>query len=186
MVTQLVTQTILPNQLEELVESGAHIDVIDVRTPVEFRAAHLECALNVPLDRLDPTAVMASRNGNCEEPLYVVCRSGNRAEQASKQFAKAGYTNVVNVEGGMQACEIAGLPIVYGKKAISLDRQVRIAAGFLVLLGVVLGWLVHPAFFGLSAFVGAGLLPSRTLSPIQPRLSGSFALPIPGHFQKTG
>ena len=52
----------------------------------------------------------------------------------------------------------AGLPVVRGKKAISLERQVRIAAGSLVLLGVLLGWLVHPAFIGLSAFVGAGLV----------------------------
>ena len=51
-----------------------------------------------------------------------------------------------------------GLPVVRGKKAISLERQVRIAAGSLVLLGAVLGWLVHPAFVGLSAFVGAGLV----------------------------
>jgi hypothetical protein len=50
------------------------------------------------------------------------------------------------------------LPVVRGRKAISLERQVRIAAGLLVLLGVLLGWLVHPVLFGLSAFVGAGLV----------------------------
>jgi hypothetical protein len=47
--------------------------------------------------------------------------------------------------------------VTRGKKTVSLERQVRIAAGLLVVLGVVLGWLVHPAFVGLSAFVGAGL-----------------------------
>jgi hypothetical protein len=55
------------------------------------------------------------------------------------------------------ACQTVGLPLAQGKKAISLERQVRIAAGSLVLLGLVLGWLVHPYFLGLSAFVGAGL-----------------------------
>ena len=65
---------------------------------------------------------------------------------------------MVNVEGGTLACVEAGLPVVRGKKAISLERQVRIAAGSLVLLGVLLGWFVHPAFIGLSAFVGAGLV----------------------------
>jgi Protein of unknown function (DUF2892) len=65
---------------------------------------------------------------------------------------------VVNVEGGMLACIEAGLQVVRGKKAISLERQVRIAAGLLVVLGSLLGWFVHPAFIGLSAFVGAGLL----------------------------
>ena len=41
---------------------------------------------------------------------------------------------------------------------IDLNRQVRIVAGSLVLLGVVLGWFVHRWFFGLSAFVGTGLI----------------------------
>jgi len=50
------------------------------------------------------------------------------------------------------------LPVVRGKKSIPLERQVRIAAGFLVLLGAVLGFFVHPYFIGLSAFVGAGLM----------------------------
>ena len=62
------------------------------------------------------------------------------------------------MEGGTLACVEAGLPVVRGRKAISLERQVRIAAGLLVLLGALLGWLVHPAFVGLSAFVGAGLV----------------------------
>ena len=64
----------------------------------------------------------------------------------------------MNVEGGTKACEQAGLPLVRGKQVISLERQVRIAAGSLVLTGVILGWFVHPIFFGLSAFVGAGLV----------------------------
>ena len=62
------------------------------------------------------------------------------------------------VEGGTLACVESGLPVVRGMKAISLERQVRIASGLLVLLGALLGWLVHPAFIGLSAFIGAGLV----------------------------
>ena len=64
----------------------------------------------------------------------------------------------VNVEGGTLAWEQAGLPVVRGKKAMSLERQVRIAAGSLVVLGTALGAFVHPGFLGLSAFVGAGLV----------------------------
>jgi len=75
-----------------------------------------------------------------------------------ERFQAAGFNNVVNIEGGTLACVEAGLSVVRGKKSISLERQVRIAAGLLVLSGAVLGWLVHPAFIGLSAFVGAGLV----------------------------
>jgi rhodanese-related sulfurtransferase len=150
--------TISPQGLAELCRGKKKIDLIDVRTPVEYREVHVAVAKNVPLDRLDAAAVMQARNGSKDEPLYLICRSGSRGRQACEKLLAAGYTNVVNVEGGTLACLESGLHVVRGKKAISLERQVRIAAGLLVLLGVLLGWMVHPAFVGLSAFVGAGLV----------------------------
>ena len=88
----------------------------------------------------------------------MICRSGSRGRQACEKILAAGFTNVVNVEGGTLAWEQAGLPVVRGKRAMSLERQVRIAAGSLVVIGTSLGAFVHPAFLGLSAFVGAGLV----------------------------
>jgi rhodanese-related sulfurtransferase len=149
--------TISPQQLAELCKSGP-IELIDVRTPIEYREVHVAAARNVPLDKLDPAALMRGRNGSQDEPLYLICRSGSRGRQACEKFHAAGFTNVINIDGGTLAWAECGLPVVRGKKAISLERQVRIAAGLLVLLGVVLAWLVHPAFVGLSAFVGAGLV----------------------------
>lgn len=150
--------TISPQELGELRNTGTEIDLLDVRTPVEYREVHVDFAWNVPLDQLDPETVMQARNGAKDEPLYVVCRAGSRGAIACDRFRDAGFANVVNVEGGTLACEQAGLPLVRGKKTVSLERQVRIAAGSLVLLGAVSGWLIHPAFIGLSAFVGAGLI----------------------------
>ena len=149
---------IKPQELAELCKEGKKIDLIDVRTPVEYTEVHVEIARNVPLDQLDPAALMQARNNPAHEPLYVICRSGSRGQQACEQFLKAGFSNAVNIEGGTMACVEAGLPVVRGKKAVSLERQVRVAAGSLVLLGAILGWFVHPAFIGLSAFAGAGLL----------------------------
>lgn len=149
---------ITPREFAELCKDGKKIDLIDVRTPIEYREVHLELARNVPLDELDAGALMQARNGSANLPLYVICRSGSRGRQACEKFLKAGFSNVVNIEGGTMACVEAGLPVVRGKKAISLERQVRIAAGSLVLLGTVLGGLVHPVFIGLSAFIGAGLV----------------------------
>ncbi|WP_373652985.1 rhodanese-like domain-containing protein [Schlesneria sp. DSM 10557] len=150
--------SISPARFAELRQQGKSVELIDVRTPVEFREVHVDIARNVPLDQLDPAALMKSRKGSGDEPLYIVCKSGSRGQQACDKFVKAGFSNVVNVEGGTSACVAAGLPVVRGKKAMSLERQVRIAAGSLVLTGVVLGWFVHPYFYGLSAFVGAGLV----------------------------
>lgn len=134
------------------------VGLIDVRTPVEYAEVHAEGAKLIPLDVLDPRAVMGERTGSPDEPVYVLCKSGARAAKAVERFRAAGYANVHSVEGGTAAWERAGLPVVRGRKVVSLERQVRIGAGSLVLVGVLLGWLVHPAFFGLSAFVGAGLV----------------------------
>lgn len=141
---------------ERLGQSKA--ELIDVRTPLEFRGVHAREARNVPLDKLDPGAIMAARNGTAQEPLYVICKSGARGAKAQQKFVDAGFSNVVNVEGGTEAWDRAGLPVVRGQKSMSLERQVRIAAGFLVLVGALLGLFVHPYYAGISAFVGAGLM----------------------------
>jgi rhodanese-related sulfurtransferase len=151
-------KTISPHDLRRLRETGQPIELIDVRTPLEYREVHVDCACNVPLDTLDPPKLMMHRHEAGAAPLYIICRSGGRAAQACEKFVTAGFPNVVNVEGGTLACIEAGLPVVRGKKVVSLERQVRIAAGLMVLFGVALGFLAHPAGFGLSAFVGAGLV----------------------------
>lgn len=150
--------TITPADLAQHNPASRKIDLIDVRTPVEFREVHVDGARNIPLDTLDPAAIMSARNGSAGEPLYFICQAGGRSQKACEKFQAAGYSNVVSVEGGTKACENVGLPLVRGQKAISLERQVRITAGSIVLVGVILGFLVHPVFFGLSGFIGAGLV----------------------------
>lgn len=149
---------VTPQELLTQARAGRSPMLIDVRTPVEFRELHVEFAHNIPLDRLDPAAIAAERAKAGEEPLYVICRSGSRGRSACERLIAAGVKNVVNVEGGTLACDTAGLPMVRGKKAISLERQVRIAAGGLVLLGATLGYFVDVRWIGLSAFIGAGLI----------------------------
>jgi rhodanese-related sulfurtransferase len=144
-------------QLHELSQREP-VDLIDVRTPAEYRQIHAARARNVPLHSLDPAAVMGERNGTAGRPLYVICKSGDRSSMACAKFAAAGYDNVVNVEGGTMGWEKAGLPVERGRWAVSLDRQVRTVAGTMVLAGVVLGWLAHPYWYGLSAWVGFGLV----------------------------
>lgn len=150
-------KTITVQELQEKISRGERVEMIDVRTPAEFQEIHVVGARLMPLDRLDPKAFMAQRNG-ASEPLYVLCRSGNRARKACEQFLAAGYENVVCVEGGTLAWEKAGFPVNRGRKVMSLERQVRIAAGLLVLLGSALGFFVHPYFIAIAAFMGAGLV----------------------------
>jgi rhodanese-related sulfurtransferase len=146
---------ISPKQLNERVLAGERVDLVDVRTPAEFREVHVAIARNAPLESLDVGAVLAGHQS--DSSLYVICRSGSRGRQACEKMLAAGCTNVVNVEGGTLAWEQSGLPVVRGQKTISLERQVRIAAGFLALLGAVLSF-VHPYWAALSGFIGAGLM----------------------------
>ena len=151
----MTTRTETATDVFRRIESGEAIELIDVRTPAEYREVHAEGAKLVPLDALDPKTVHRDAAGR---PLYVLCKSGSRAAKACGRFAAAGVTGAGIVEGGTSAWEAAGLPVVRGKKVMALERQVRIAAGSLVAIGVGLSFWIHPAFIALSGFVGLGLV----------------------------
>jgi len=145
-------------QCLEMIRAGKPLRIIDVRTPAEYGRVHAAGARLMPLDTLDPAAIVAVRPDPAQ-PLYVICHSGSRASKACKRLMEAGIANVHCVEGGTTAWEAGGLAVERGPgKVISLERQVRIVAGALVLVGVILALTVHVAFMGLSAFIGAGLM----------------------------
>lgn len=148
--------TISANELREKIAAGHAIELIDVRTPVEFRKFHASGAKLLPLDQFDAQVLSRSATGE----IYLLCQSGGRAKQAAEKLMAAGFKNAVVVEGGTQAWEQAGLPVQRGKPTIPLERQVRIVAGAMVLLGSSLCFFVHPYMIALNVFVGASLLVS--------------------------
>jgi rhodanese-related sulfurtransferase len=136
---------------------GGGVDLIDVRTMMEFFEIHAVGALCAPLDTLNPRVIMESRGARAGEPLYIICRSGGRSQQACQVFEGAGYTNVVSIEGGTLEWVKAGLPVNRGrKKMMSLERQVRICAGLLTLFGSMLA-IISLWFLILPAVVGTDL-----------------------------
>jgi rhodanese-related sulfurtransferase len=142
-------KTITPEALQKVLAADPKTALLDVRTPAEFAEVHAAQATNAPLGSLRPETWANVPT------VYLVCLSGARAANAAEKFAGRG----IIVEGGMEAWIKAGLPVIRGTvKAISLERQVRIVAGSLVLAGIVLAKFIHPYFLGLSAFVGAGLV----------------------------
>ena len=150
------TKTIVAAEASAVAGSGRGT-LVDVRTPAEFREVHAQDAQLVPLDVLDRPAVETARGSN-SGPVFLICASGIRATKAAEKLRNAGLDDVVVVEGGTNAWVASGLPVVRGRKTISIERQVRIGAGSLVVIGAVLGWRVHPAFYILSDAVGAGLV----------------------------
>ena len=148
--------TIKPAEASAVVGSGRGT-LVDVRTPAEFGEVHATGAQLVPLDVLDRHAVEVARGANAG-PVYLLCASGIRATKAAEKLCNVGLDEVVVVEGGTNAWVAAGLPVIRGRKTISIERQVRIGAGSFVLIGTALGRFVHPGFYLLAVFVGAGLV----------------------------
>jgi rhodanese-related sulfurtransferase len=152
-------KTIQPTELQNLLANDHLLALVDVRTPVEFAEVHVPQARNIPLDQFEPAQLFADGRASKDAPIYILCRSGARAANAAGKMEKEGFSNGVVVEGGTLAWIDAGLPVHRGKaKVMSLERQVRIAAGTVVLTGLLLAYFVHPYFIGISAFAGAGLV----------------------------
>jgi rhodanese-related sulfurtransferase len=155
----MIMKTIEVKALRQLLDAGRKLSLLDVRAEREHREVHIPGVVLETLDSLNPARVAGLFNISAESPLYVICRSGSRAKQAMAKLEQAGISDCVLVEGGTQAWVAAGYPVNRGEAmVISLERQVRIAAGALVFTGTVLGALIHPAFLLLSGGVGAGLI----------------------------
>ncbi|WP_020399368.1 rhodanese-like domain-containing protein [Kordiimonas gwangyangensis] len=145
-------------EFKALRDKKGDLHVIDVRTGAEYTACHVKGAKHYPLQDLAPGEVLQGVGGN-DEPIYVLCKAGGRAQKAAEALAPTTTRDIVVVEGGTDACVACGVDVNAREGGvISLERQVRIAAGALVLTGVLLGWFVAPGFFALSGFVGAGLM----------------------------
>jgi rhodanese-related sulfurtransferase len=142
-------------------QKSADTCILDVRTAAEVQAIALPDCLHIPLHELTPERLREElqKSGKNGSQVYLLCQAGRRAEMAADQLQGNIDAELVVIEGGMNAIQQSQIPLKQtGKKRMSLERQVRIAAGFLVFLGVVLGGLVSPSFYFLSGFVGAGLM----------------------------
>jgi rhodanese-related sulfurtransferase len=144
--------------------------VLDVRTDMEHAEKRLTCAhIHMPLDKLEPAEIMARYSSDRNFGIYILCRSGKRAALAAEKFVAAGYRNIHVIEGGITACENCGQKVeghaantnatpTQAKSPISLERQVRIAAGVIAATGALLGLMVNPLFSIIPLFVGGGLV----------------------------
>jgi len=112
--------------------------IVDVREPDEFARQRLDRAVCVPLGGLAASAASWDR----AEPILVVCRSGARSRQAAQQLDALGFSRVATLDGGLQACPAAGVPVLTFKAPIPLQRQVLIGAGTVLLttLALSLAW----------------------------------------------
>jgi rhodanese-related sulfurtransferase len=147
----MTLQTIDPLRAKRLLDEGAIL--VDIREPDEFARERVPGARNRPLSGL------SSVQGDGAKAVIFHCRSGNRTQVNAQRLAAAADCQAYILEGGLDGWKKAGLPVaIDARQPLEIMRQVQITAGSLVLLGVVLGTWVAPGFYGLSAFVGAGLM----------------------------
>lgn len=154
--TEALPPVLRPDALAEALSRVPGLRVLDVRTPGEHASVHIRGAYNVPLDTLGEHA--HEIRARIDAPIVLVCQSGQRARKAEEALKTAGVAQLHVLEGGMNGWIAAGLPVARGPKKMSLERQVRIAAGALAATGGVLAALVDPLFGLLPAFVGGGLV----------------------------
>lgn len=140
---------------------GSDSCVLDVRTVPELKTSHLAGSINIPLQGLTPER-LTEKLARCEkapETLYLLCQGGKRAQAAAELLDGKVHANLCVIEGGINGLRAANAPLIESKgSGMAIERQVRIAAGALVLLGILLSMVIAPAFLALSAFVGAGLV----------------------------
>lgn len=145
--------SLTPAEAHDRIASGRAV-LVDIREADEFARSHIAVAQSLPLSGWDSAALPLSAG----KEVIFTCRSGMRSAGACDRLAARVAGPAFVIEGGLDGWRAAGLPVVTDAKApLEMMRQVQIAAGLLVLTGVLLGWLVAPGFFALSAFVGAGL-----------------------------
>jgi rhodanese-related sulfurtransferase len=142
-----------PQELRDLREKGA-CELVDVREAVEFAGKRVPGARHLALGRIEESCGSLPR----DRQLVLMCRSGRRSAQAAERLGNHGFGSILQLRGGLEAWEAAGLETEGDPGAPwPLERQVRLAAGALVLAGLGLS-LVWPPAIGLSWFVGAGLV----------------------------
>lgn len=146
--------TVDTHELRERLNSSAAPRLIDVRTPAEFETAHIPGAYNVPLDLLREHRDEIVKH--LDQDVVLICKSGQRAAQADDTLRRVGLTNVHVLDGGIAAWESRGFEVKRGTERWDLERQVRLVAGMIVAVSVVVGTFV-PGVQWVAFAIGAGL-----------------------------
>ena len=152
---------ISPMALVHRLKDDSKATVLDVRSPAEYQAGHIPGARLAPVEELSASNLADFVDGadiRADNPLYITCHAGKRAEQAAQVLREAGLEHLALVEGGTEAWQKAGLPVNKCDSALSLERQVQIAVGSLLILKVLFGFTVHELFFVAGAAIGTGLI----------------------------
>lgn len=144
---------LVPEEVRARLDAGRAV-LVDIREPDEFARRHVTGAQSHPLSKWEKAHLKIAPHAD----VVFMCKSGMRTAGACDRLAARVTGEAFVMVGGLDGWIDAGFPVEADSNApMEIMRQVQIAAGSLVLIGLLLGFLVAPAWFGLAAFVGAGL-----------------------------
>ena len=145
---------ITPQELKQFCQQD-EILLCDIREPDEHNRERIGEAINTPLSSFHSEDLQRLSKG---KTLVFHCQSGNRTKMNANKFANLHHEKVYILTGGISEWKKAGYPTIQDEKApLPIMRQVQMVAGFLIVLGVILAYIVNPIFILLSGFVGCGL-----------------------------
>ncbi|MHC6178122.1 rhodanese-like domain-containing protein [Glutamicibacter sp. X7] len=169
------TAAVAAETLRSAMDEGAPVGLLlDVRTPVEFESKHIPGSRNIPLDRLKAEALEFP--STTEQRIVLICQSGNRATQAQRRLLAQGLDRCAVLAGGIASYEECGGTLSYGTRRWTLDRQMRLTAGSMVLLGLLGRRYAHRSLVLIAAAAGAGLAVSA-LRDSCPMIGGLASMP---------
>ena len=153
-----------PWEVFERSQAANDVVLVDVRSAGEFALGHAKGAVSVPLDKLDAPTLRAALGNEAGESttLYLICEAGLRAEQAAHKLSRMGLHNTAIVRGGTQAWCREGLPMQSPGWLPSIEGQVQIAIGLVVLLIIAKATLIDPLFLLLLAGLSLALMLTAT------------------------
>lgn len=166
-------------ELREKLTDEKGINLIDVREYAEFANGRLKQARHIPFAEVGKL----HEELDASEPIYLIDQNGKKSAAAQDMLKVIGFNNVINVRGGLDAWQAADFPIEKDEDAPwDLERQTRLAAGVLVVFGVVAGLFVHWTFVLISAVVGAALIAAAV---VDSQILGQILLRMPWNQKRT-
>ncbi len=127
--------------------------MLDVRSADEFAAQRISNSINIPLDSIESQIKSIPK----EQEIFIICHSGHRSQIAAKKLAHQGYQNITVVHGGLMACKKQAIPVEKCGHGISINRQVQMIIGLIILSGILFGFFIHSSFYLLSGAMALGL-----------------------------
>lgn len=162
-------KTISPQDLYRRIKLGHNVVLLDVRSKRDYEEGHIMGASLHPLEFFNAANIIHKVCAPFPTlpTIYVVCASGSDSMKACQHLANAGYDYIINLEGGMRAWAMEGLPLKTIKEKlpclpvrepVQVNQKMEIMIGSIMSVATLLGTFVNVGFLAIPFLVGVGFI----------------------------